>query len=279
MAIHRETPQADSKAAVESRSHKRSTIGLWFMFSLCFIAFIVSASLFISSYSNERAEQETFTALESIIQSSTIRSSIASNAKTVEETAESPLAYLYEENQDFAGWLSIDGTAIHYPVMLTPSDPEYYLRRDFYGKSSISGVPFIGEGCNLESDNIIVYGHNMKNGTMFADLTKYNEQGYWEEHPDIVFETLEKVKRYEIIAVFQDRVHAEDETNAFRFYSYGGVLSKELFDDYIKTVQEKSLYDTGVNVAYGDQLLTLSTCSYHVKDGRFVVVARQSEKG
>lgn len=273
MAINKETPQAPPKDTVVSCSHKKSTIGLWVIFSLCFIAFIVSASLFISSYSDERAERETFTALEAIIQSSTV-----SNAKTVEETAESPLAYLYEENNDFAGWLSIDGTAIHYPVMLTPSDPEYYLRRDFYGKSSISGVPFIGEGCNLESDNIIVYGHNMKNGTMFADLTKYSEQDYWEAHPDIVFETLEELNCYEIIAVFQDRVHTKNETDAFRFYSYGGVLSKELFDDYIKTVQEKSLYDTGVNAIYGDQLLTLSTCSYHVKDGRFVVVARQSEK-
>lgn len=273
MAINKETPQAPKKDTVVSCSHKKSTIGLWVIFSLCFIAFIVSASLFISSYSDERAERETFTALEAIIQSSTV-----SNAKTVEETAESSLAYLYEENNDFAGWLSIDGTAIHYPVMLTPSDPEYYLRRDFYGKSSISGVPFIGEGCNLESDNIIVYGHNMKNGTMFADLTKYSEQDYWETHPDIVFETLEELNRYEIIAVFQDRVHTKNETDAFRFYSYGGVLSKELFDDYIKTVQEKSLYDTGVNAIYGDQLLTLSTCSYHVKDGRFVVVARQSEK-
>ena len=82
-------------------------------------------------------------------------------------------------NPDFIGWLRIDGTKIDYPVMMKPEDPDYYLRRDFSGKDAKSGTPYIGSGCTPCSDNVIIYSHNMKNGTMFADLLKYADEKFY----------------------------------------------------------------------------------------------------
>lgn len=159
--------------------------------------------------------------------------------------------------------------------MLTPDDPEYYLRRDFEKNDSISGVPFLGAGCDLNSNNMIVYGHNMKNGTMFADLLNFQDEEYLDTHPVISFDTLAGPGEYEIIGAFRDKVHYQNEQNVFRYYEYGGELTEEQFGEYIAKIKELSLFDTGITAEYGDQLLTLSTCSYHTKNGRFVVVAKK----
>lgn len=267
----------------EKRSRRQNL--LLILFAAFLITFIVSGILFLTSYSSAKEEKQAFEELAELVNRSE-----GASATTVPEASPLPdntgsyeppqdetsiLASLVERNSDFCGWLSISETNINYPVMLTPNDPEYYLRRDFDQNDSVSGVPFIGDGCDLSSDNIIIYGHNMKNGTMFSDLTKYSEKEYMESHGIISFDTLEGPADYEVIAAFQDRVHYQDEKNVFRYYEYGGSLTAEQFINYVKNVMNLSFYDTGVDVEYGDQLLTLSTCAYHVKDGRFVVVAKR----
>lgn len=181
---------------------------------------------------------------------------------------------LYEQNPHMAGWIQIEGTRIDYPVMLTPKEPEHYLHRAFDGSYSYSGIPFVGSG-GMDSDNVIVYGHNMKNGTMFSDLLMYADKRYWEQHPIIRFPSLYEDRSYEIIAAFYAKVHYRDEKNVFRYYNYGGDLLRPEFEEYLKQIKQLALYDTGITSQYGDSLLTLSTCSYHVKNGRFVVVARK----
>ena len=185
---------------------------------------------------------------------------------------------LYTQNPDFVGWLKLEGTPLDNHVMHTPENEEKYLRTDFNGKPSTGGVPFISKDCSLdpESDNIIIYGHNMvSNGTMFHVLLNYANQEFWEEHPVIEFSTLYETREYEVIAAFYDRVYFKYE-DVFKFYQFVDAETEEDFQEAIDYYMEHSEIDTGLTAEYGDRLLTLVTCSYHHKYGRFVVIARQS---
>lgn len=143
--------------------------------------------------------------------------------ETSAEPTEQPVAghniqALIAENADCIGWLSIDGTSISYPVMYTPSEPQKYLRRSFYGKYSQSGVPFLDGRCDLQSTNLIIYGHNMKNGTMFSDLKKYLNTDFLNSHRAVRLETADgvflftvtEVRRTNISDAWYDRIAVED---------------------------------------------------------------------
>ena len=187
----------------------------------------------------------------------------------------SAYAPLYAQNPDFFGWIEIEGTEINYPVMHTPEDSEYYLHRAFDRSYSFSGVPFLDGKCSLDCGNYIVYGHNMKNGTMFARIPRYSSEDYWKEHPVIRFDTLYETGTYEVIAAFYSKAYPADAVGVFRYYQYTDLRDSERFAEYMEQVKAASLYNTGIDAEYGDQLLTLSTCEYHATDGRFVVVAKK----
>lgn len=184
-------------------------------------------------------------------------------------------AALYAENPDMFGWLRVAGTALNYPVMYTPDEPEYYLRRAFDGSYARSGTPFLDAACYDGCGNYIIYGHNMKNGAMFAALLGYAERDFWQQHPHINFDTLYAEGEYEVLAAFYTEAAPESEADAFRYWRYADLTAEDAFNEYVDRVYEAALYDTGVKAAFGDSLLTLSTCSYHGDNGRFVVVARQ----
>lgn len=184
-----------------------------------------------------------------------------------------------ERNADFCGWIRIDGTGIDYPVMYSAEEPDFYLSRDFDKNRSKSGVPYLGKDCCLPCDNAIIYAHNMKNGTMFAGLLDYAEEDWFRRHPEIRFDTVRENGTYEVIAVFREKVHYRDETDVFRYYNYCGKLTEAEFQEYTAKIRELSLYDTGKTAEYGQQLITLSTCSYHTENGRFVVVAAEKRDG
>ena len=183
---------------------------------------------------------------------------------------------LWKQNNDLAGWLYIEGTKLDYPVMYTPEDPEYYLHRGFYRDYAASGCLFIGPGSTPEGSHAVVYGHHMKNGTMFGSLDQYQKESYYRDHPVIHFDTLTEEGSYEVLGVFYSRVYTDADEGVFRYYQYTDLAGEDAFNDYVRQVKAASLYDTGVEAVYGDRLLTLSTCSYHTENGRFVVVARQS---
>lgn len=186
------------------------------------------------------------------------------------------LAEIYTDNPDLAGWITIDGTILDYPVMHTPEDEEKYLYKNINGNFDANGLPFIEDGCSMdpESDNIIIYGHNMKSGKMFASLMNYAKKEYWEEHPTIRFSTLYEEREYEIVAAFKDRVYYKNE-DCFKFYRFIEATDEAHFEEAMSYFKENAEYDTGITAEYGDRLLTLVTCAYHVKNGRFVVVARE----
>lgn len=186
---------------------------------------------------------------------------------------------LYRENHDFAGWVKIDDTKVDYPVMYTPNDSErgeYYIHRNFEGEYSAAGLPFVDRNCDLQlpTDNIILYGHNMNAGTMFHDIIKYEDREFYDSHKTFTFDTIYEDGTYEVIAMFYGQIQDEDST-AFKYYEFVNAGSEEEFMNFVANVKAMSVIDTGVDVAYGDKLITLSTCAYHVKDGRFAVVAKK----
>lgn len=184
---------------------------------------------------------------------------------------------LYDLNPDLIGWISIGGTVIDYPVVL--KDNEYYLRRDFYGKDATAGCLFIDEKCTVvpeRSTNIMINGHNMRAGTMFADLHKYKEEDFWKTHRYIRFDTIYEEATYEIVSVFLSQVYRSTD-KVFKFYQFVNAENNMEFSSFIQNINQLELYDTGIKPEYGDELLTLITCSSHVEDklGRLVVVARK----
>ncbi len=184
-------------------------------------------------------------------------------------------AALYKENNDLTGWLSIEGMVIDYPVMQC-GDDEYYLHHDFYGNEDKYGCLYVREmaDVNTPGTNFIIYGHNMKDGSMFGDLDLYRDEGFGREHSRISFDTLYEERTYEIVAVFLSRVYNSDE-EVFKYYQFYQADTQEEFDYFYENIKELSLYDTGVEAEFGDTFLTLSTCAYHVDDGRLVVVAKK----
>ena len=193
------------------------------------------------------------------------------------------LSGLFVKNSDLIGWVRVDGTRIDYPVMQTPDEPEYYLHRDFNKEYSESGTPFMDADSAIGVTwNRIIYGHNMKFGTMFHDLQKYDSKGFWENHKTFSFEVYEPKNRntnhelYEIFAVCRSKIRTED-SDAFKYYQYADCEDQGTFSEYVAGVRKESVYETDIIPQYGEQLVTLSTCAYHASEGRFYVVGRQIE--
>lgn len=191
-------------------------------------------------------------------------------------SGEHDLLALHEQNKDIVAWLEIPGTRINYPVMHTPKNPEFYLRRNFKKEYSIAGTPFMDVDSVVTPPtlNWTVYGHNMKNGTMFHDLLKYADESFYQEHKTFTFDTLSGDGTYEVVAAFYTQIYMSDYTG-FKYYRYNGITQPAELAEYIEGAKGLSEYDTGVTVSPGEQVLTLSTCAYHVDDGRFVVVAKK----
>lgn len=183
-------------------------------------------------------------------------------------------ADLVVQNPELFGWIRIEDTVLDYPVMRSTMDNEKYLYANFEGEYSFAGTPFADNKCDSDSDNLVIYGHNIKDGSMFRSLFKYEKESYWKKHPTIMYSDLYEDYEYEVLAVFYDRIYKKTE-DVFKFYQFIDAENEAEFDYAVSQLKSKSLYDTGVEAQYGDHLITLVTCAYHVENGRFVVVARR----
>ncbi len=190
--------------------------------------------------------------------------------------AENPYKESFLANEDMAAWLKIDGTEIDYPVMWTPRDENYYLYRSFNGTEDKNGCLILDTDSSLDplTTNLIIHGHNMRSGAMFGNLTDYESEDYYQSHKNITLYTEECRRDYEIIAVFRSQVYRKSD-KVFKFYKFFQADTQEEFDDFYQNIKELSQYDTGVTAEFGDRFITLSTCVYHVEQGRFVVVAKE----
>lgn len=190
----------------------------------------------------------------------------------VRELRREQYAVLNQENPDMQGWIYIKGTKIDYPVMYTPQEPEYYINHNFDKEKSSYGMIFIDGDCQLEerSQNLLLYGHHMRNGDMFAAIENYKRKDFWQKHQIIEFDTLTEKETYQVIGAFKQSAANLDESFkrmllARNEESYGMLM------DYLKT---NCFYDTGVQAAWPERLITLATCEYTQQDGRFFVVAK-----
>ena len=181
---------------------------------------------------------------------------------------------LYVQNNDIVGWITIPGTDISYPVMQTPDEPNFYLDHNFEKESSVHGAIYAREQCDINrpSANITLYGHRMKDRSMFAKLDLYMEKSFFEENPYIYFDTLTELHTYKIISVF---LTSATYGKGFPYQRHLDYESDENYLSFIKTCKDLALYDTGVEAQIGDKFITLSTCEYSQENGRLVVVAKR----
>ena len=235
---------------------------------------VFSSILALRIYLPQRREQQVFERL---------KQEIASDPAPTEAEQAETTAFVnrYEDvmaqNGDFACWLQIPDSVIDYPVMKTSEDdPEFYLRRGFDKTYSFAGCLFIGGGCNLDSDSFIIYGHNMDTATMFGELDLYADPDYALQHPLIHIGTPTEDRVYRVYAAFQTRIYAPED-NVFKYYQRIGSLDAPTYLDTVKQVRSMSMIDLADAPQYPAQLLFLSTCSYHTKNGRFVVAAYRAD--
>lgn len=183
-------------------------------------------------------------------------------------TVRHDIPLLVSQNSDCIGWLSIENTAVDYPVMHTPDWPQKYLRRNFYQQYSDSGVPFLDYRCTLDSDNLIIFGHNMRNGTMFSSLKEYLNDGRLSSNPTILLETEDGAHEFTIFAVA-----CVDKLDSW--YGFINAESEDDFNDAIQRIIQNAYYTNGDVPEYGDRLLTLSTCYGSTRSSRLIIIARE----
>lgn len=185
------------------------------------------------------------------------------------------------QNDDFVGWLTVDGTKVDDPLMQTIEDKDYYLNRDFDKRESKEGTLYISDISDLyePTDVINVYGHNMKNRKRFGSLREFEDSDFTKKHDKIWADSLDIRREYEVTYVLRIRVNVP-EGDPFPYYSYSNFENEEDFDGFVKQCEEYSIYDIDKTVAYGDKFIMLTTCEYTWADGtgRLVVVGKDITK-
>ncbi len=199
------------------------------------------------------------------------RTAPISEGENSDKAVRHDLALLKEKNPDCIGWVSIPDTGIDFPVM---QNGDFYLRHDFEGNYSDYGLPFLDERCSLEtSDQLIIYGHHMNDGSMFSALLNYADRDYCTAHPEILLETERGAESYLVAAVVREKgSYGPGEWSLFDQIN----MSMASFHALVENLNERGLYDTGWELVFGDRLLTLVTCEYSQDNGRLAVVAMKT---
>lgn len=189
-----------------------------------------------------------------------------------EPTVQRDYESLLTVNPDVRGWITIPGTDLSLPV-LQGEDNEFYLDHDFYKEKDRHGSIFADSGTDLAvfQPNTVLYGHHMRDGSMFGQLEHYADEAYYREHPAFTFDSCIENRTYEILAVV--KVSLGDET--FRYYDYKNMTEEAEFEEYYQQIKARSLYEIPVTAQYGDELVTLCTCDYSVQYGRLLVIGRK----
>lgn len=247
---------------------------------ILFIAiFVISGGVLVHHYIDSSIQKDRYAELSAIRtqQETTPRPEPVGTLPEIEQehTAALPeFTELYELNSDIVGWLKIPGTVIDYPVMQTPDKPDYYLKRNFDKEPNSHGCIYAREVCDVlaPSDNVTLYGHHMRDGSMFAQLDKYRDPGFRDENPYIYFDTLTRLQTFEVMAVFVTTASMDE---GFPYHIFVDAQSPEEFSEFVSQCKALALYDTGITAQYGDKLLCLSTCEYSQTNGRLVVVAKR----
>lgn len=247
--------------------------------SLLIVILAISSFFIIKEFAENKKEIDIYDDLQEIvIEENTDIDTTNVDTEIEKSEGESSNKYNLENiakiNSDVVGWIKIGNTNIDYPVM---QNGDYYLHRNIYKNYSSHGTPYLAEYCNIQySDNLIIYGHHMNDNSMFAQLDNYKKHSFYENHKYIKFysyyngKTIEKT--YEVAIAFKTVVYSD---KGFKYYNYTNFSDVQELNDFIENCRKLESYNTGIDINYGDKLITLSTCEYSQKNGRIVVVAKQ----
>lgn len=233
-------------------------LSLVFIFSIVYIAYNVVTNI---------AGNKTYNEIKNAVNGNTVS---MEDKKIIDKVNE-----LHKSNEEVVGYIKMDDTNISYPI-LQGQDNDFYLTHDYNKKQNVNGSIFLSYKGDLSNTDInsIIYGHNMKSGSMFHDLNKFEDEEFYKKHTKFKIYTLSEVSEYEIVCVFKSRVFYKDETDVFKYYDYID-LDEKKYAEYIKNIKKLELYDTKVDANYGEQLITLSTCEYSQNNGRMVLTAKK----
>lgn len=246
---------------------------------LLIVILAISSFFIIKEFAENKKETDIYDELQEIVlEENTDIDTTNVDTEIEKSKGESSNKYNLENiakiNSDVVGWIKIENTNIDYPVM---QNGDYYLHRNIYKNYSSHGTPYLAEYCNIQySDNLIIYGHHMNDNSMFAQLDNYKKHSFYENHKYIKFysyyngKTIEK--NYEVAIAFKTVVYSD---KGFKYYNYTNFSDVQELTDFIENCRKLEFYNTGIDINYGDKLITLSTCEYSQKDGRIVVVAKQ----
>ena len=184
-------------------------------------------------------------------------------------------AELLRYNPDTVGYLTI-GEIVDLPVVQRENDNEYYLTHAYSGEEAREGALFLDGANRLSDENLIIYGHNMRNGTMFGELSSFGEREFLLKNAVVRFDTLYENALYVPFAMFEASM---DENDGHYFDVRQIVFDETSFELFVLKLRGRSVFDVPVEVEYGDQLLTLVTCSYNDDDGRYIVALRKLREG
>ena len=247
--------------------------------SLLIVILAISSFFIIKEFAENKKEIDIYDDLQEIvIEENTAIDTTNVDTEIEKSEGESSNKYNLENiakiNSDVVGWIKIENTNIDYPVM---QNGDYYLHRNIYKNYSSHGTPYLAEYCNIQySDNLIIYGHHMNDNSMFAQLDNYKKHSFYENHKYIKFysyyngKTIEKT--YEVAIAFKTVAYSD---KGFKYYNYTNFSDVQELTDFIENCRNLEFYNTGIDINYGDKLITLSTCEYSQKNGRIVVVAKQ----
>lgn len=247
--------------------------------SLLIVILAISSFFIIKEFAENKKEIDIYDDLQEIvIEENTDIDTTNVDTEIEKSEGESSNKYNLENiakiNSDVVGWIKIENTNIDYPVM---QNGDYYLHRNIYKNYSSHGTPYLAEYCNIQySDNLIIYGHHMNDNSMFAQLDNYKKHSFYENHKYIKFysyyngKTIEKT--YEVAIAFKTVVYSD---KGFKYYNHTNFSDVQELNDFIENCRKLEFYNTGIDINYGDKLITLSTCEYSQKNGRIVVVAKQ----
>ena len=199
--------------------------------------------------------------------------------ESAEPEEEIPIDFeeLWETNPDVYAWIVIPGTDINYPILQHPTDDSYYLNHNLDGSTGRPACIYT-ESLNSKDftdNNTVIYGHNMRNGTMFAQLHKFEDKDFFDEHREIIIYLPDKVLHYKIFAV-----HNYDDRHLLYSFDFS---DKAVYKDYLESIfsidDKNANIDTEMTVTENDKIITLATCVYKKPSLRFHVQAVLVEKG
>lgn len=244
-----------------------------FLVAVC--VFIGSCTYLINYYSQSESNRSLYNSVAELMEAGTVGKKKPSHGYP--SAYQEKFAALWDQNPDIVGWLKIEGTQLNYPVVQT-TDNDYYLHKDFTMADNKHGIPFADYRVDLSkpSTNVPIYNHNMKDGQMFGELINYQGLAFYREHPVIEFNSVYKDGQYKIVGMF---IAATKEDDSFGYHNFIEAENDAQLIQFANDVKTRSLIVTPVDVQPGDELITLSTCTYEFKDARFAVVARRVREG